>query len=101
MSLPTLESVQKLQTALHAKAKGEPQFRFDALYDKVSRPDVLWLALRRCRNNGGVPGVDGQTFEDIEQYDEKKWLEELTEELRAKTYQPRAVRRVYTPKPDG
>jgi RNA-directed DNA polymerase len=101
MSLPTLESVQKLQQALHAKAKGEPQFRFYALYDKVYRPDVLWWALRRCRNNGGVPGVDEQTFADIEAYGEKKWLEELTEELRRKTYQPRAVRRAYIPKPDG
>jgi hypothetical protein len=79
MSLPTLESVQKLQGALHAKAKGEPKFRFYALYDKVYRKDVLWLALRRCRINGGKPGVDGQTFEDIERYGVTKWLEELAD----------------------
>ena len=101
MSLPTLESVQKLQQALHAKAKGEPTFRFYTLYDKVHRKDVLWTAWRRCRSNGGVPGVDEQTFEDIEAYGEVKWLEELAESLRTKTYQPQAVRRVYLPKPDG
>lgn len=101
MSLPTLESIQKLRTTLHAKAKGDPQLRFYTLYDKVYRKDVLWLALRRCRINGGAPGVDGQTFEDIERYGAMKWLEELTEELRKKTYQPQAVRRVYLPKPDG
>ena len=76
MSLPTLESVQKLQTALHAKAKGEPKFRFYALYDKVFRADVLWMAWRRSRVNGGKPGVDGQTFEDIEAYGAERWLGE-------------------------
>jgi RNA-directed DNA polymerase len=101
MSLPTLPTVQKLQEALHAKAKGDPKFRFYALYDKVYREDVLSLALRRCRNNGGKPGIDGQTFEDIAKYGEKQWLGELAEELRTKTYQPQAVRRVYIPKPDG
>jgi RNA-directed DNA polymerase len=101
MSVPTLESVQKLQQALHAKAKGESTFRFYTLYDKVHRKDVLWTAWRHCRSNGGVPGVDEQTFEDIEAYGEMKWLEELAESLRTKTYQPQAVRRVYREKPDG
>jgi hypothetical protein len=67
----------------------------------VFRADVLSLALRRCRNNGGKPGIDGQTFEDIAKYGEKQWLGELAEELRTKTYQPQPVRRVYIPKPDG
>jgi len=101
MSLPTLEGVQKLQAALHAKAKGESQYRFYALYDKVYRKDVLWSAWRRCLINGGAPGVDRQTFEDIEAYGVMKWLGELAEELRTKVYQPQPVRRVYIPKPDG
>ncbi len=101
MSLPTLPKVQKLQDALHAKAKGSPEFRFYTLYDKVYRDDVLWVAHRRCLINGGAAGVDGQTFEDIEQYGVKKWLGELAEELRTKTYRPSPVRRVYIPKPDG
>lgn len=101
MSLPTLESVQKLQTALHAKAKGEPKFRFYALYDKAYRKDVLWTAWRRCLVNGGASGVDGQRFEEIQAYGVEKWLEELAEELRTKTYQSQPVRRVYIPKPDG
>ena len=101
MNLPTLESVQKLQTALHAKAKGEPNFRFYALYDKVYRKDVLWTAWQRCLINQGASGVDGQSFADIEKYGVRKWLEELAEELKQKTYQPQAVRRVYIPKPDG
>ena len=101
MSLPTLPKVRKLQAALHAKAKGSPKCRFYSLYDKVYRDDVLWVAHRRCLINGGAAGVDGQTFEDIEQYGVQRWLGELAEELRTKTYRPSPVRRVYIPKPDG
>ena len=68
MSLTTLTSVQKLQTALHAKAKESPDFRFYSLYDKVYRKDVLMYACERCKANGGAAGVDNQTFEDIEQH---------------------------------
>lgn len=101
MSLLTLPTVQELQKALHAKAKESPAFRFYTLYDKIYRKDVLWCAWRRCLINGGAPGVDEQTFEEIEKYGVTKWLDELAEELRTKKYQPQAVRRVYIPKPDG
>jgi RNA-directed DNA polymerase len=101
MSLPTLPKVEKLQTTLHDKAKRSPDFRFYSLYDKVFRKDVLYVAYRRCLINGGAPGVDGQTFEDIEEYGESRWLDELTEELRTKSYEPSPVKRVWIPKPDG
>src|SRR5450432_2202401 len=101
MNRITPESVQKLQTALHDKAKGSPSFRFYALYDKVYRKDVLAFAYECCRANGGAAGVDGQTFEDIEAYGEERWLDELAQELKNRTYQPLPVRRVYIPKPDG
>jgi group II intron reverse transcriptase/maturase len=101
LSLPTLSSVEKLQQALHTKAKESPSFRFYALYDKVYRADVLWTAWRRCRTNDGAAGVDGQTFEDVETYGVKQWLDELTEELRTKRHVPQPVRRVLIPKPDG
>lgn len=101
MSLSTPEKVRKLQETLHAKAKRSPAYRFYVLYDKMYRPDVLAFAYRSCRANGGAPGVDGQSFEDIESYGLMRWLGELAEELRNKTYRPDAVRRVYIPKPDG
>jgi group II intron reverse transcriptase/maturase len=101
MSLATPASVQKLQTALHAKAKESPNFRFYALYDKVHRKDVLTYAYECCRANGGAAGVDGQRFEDIEAYGVERWLDELAQELKNRTYQPLPVRRVYIPKPDG
>ena len=101
MNLATPLSGQKLQKALHDKAKGSPSFRFYALYDKVYRKDVLAHAYQCCRANGGAAGVDGQSFEDIEEYGVERWLDELTEELKSRTYRPLSVRRVYIPKPDG
>ena len=99
MGLATPESVRKLQTTFHAKAKNAPDYRFYALYDKVYRSDVLMFAYRLCRANGGAPGVDDQTFEDIKAYGVTRWLDELARELREKTYRPEAVRRVMIPKP--
>jgi RNA-directed DNA polymerase len=101
VNLRTPETVEKLQTALQAKAKAEPEFRFYALYDKMYRRDVLNHAYERCQANGGAAGVDGQTFADITAYGVAKWLGELADELKARTYQPKAVRRVWIPKADG
>ena len=101
MSLKPPEKVGKLQAALHGKAKRSPGYRFYLLYDKVYRTDILTYAYKRCREKDGAPGVDGQTFEDIETYGEDRWLDEMAKALREKTYQPQAVRRVWIPKPDG
>ena len=100
-NLTTPPSVQKLQSALHAKAKEEPGYRFYLLYDKVLRADVLEYAYRCCKANKGAAGVDGQRFEDIEAYGEDRWLGELTNRLRGKTYEPQAVKRVWIPKPNS
>jgi len=101
MSLQTPATVGKLQAALHGKAKAEPGYRFYLLYDKVHRPDVLAHAYACCRANRGAAGVDGQTFGDIEAYGVQRWLGELAQELRKRTYQPQALRRVWIPKPAG
>lgn len=101
MSLIPPEKVGKLQATLHDKAKREPGYRFYLLYDKMYRADVLAFAYACCAASAGAPGVDGQTFKDIEKYGEQRWLGELAEDLRTKTYRPQAVRRVWIPKPDG
>jgi RNA-directed DNA polymerase len=101
MSLKTPESVWNLQTALAAKAKGNPTLRFYSLYDKICRLDVLTFAYRRCKANGGSPGTDGQTFQQIEAEGLAEWLDGLVKELKQKTYKPGAVRRVWIPKTDG
>ena len=93
--------VQKLQMALHAKAKAETDYRFYALYDKLYREDILAHAYACCRSNKGAPGVDGQSFEDVEVYGVEQWLGELALALREETYRPDPIRRVYIPKPNG
>jgi RNA-directed DNA polymerase len=98
VSLPPPIKVGALREALHAKAKGSPSYRFYSLYDKICRGDVLAYAYHRCCLNGGVAGVDGVTFEAIKAYGEERWLDELAEELRKRTYQPEPVRRVNIPK---
>jgi RNA-directed DNA polymerase len=72
-NLSTPKRVQKLQTALHAKAKAEAGYRFYALYDKISREDILAHAYAQRRSNKGAPGVDGQDFADIEAYGVQRW----------------------------
>lgn len=101
MSLRPPETVEKLQKTLHAKAKGCPGYRFYSLYDKIYRADVLEYAYRCSKAQKGAPGVDGETFDQIEKYGRERWLGELVEELRSKTYRAEAVRRRYIPKGDG
>lgn len=101
MSLPTPETLRTFQRKLYIKAKAEPVFRFYSLYDKVYRRDILRHAYERVRHNGGAPGVDRETFEDIAQQGEAAWLDGLQDALREKTYSPSPVRRVSIPKPHG
>ena len=86
MSLETPIKVEKLRMALHAKAKEEPEFRFYQLYDKLYRSDVLEFAYRVSRSNKGGAGIDGTTFEQIDSDGVERWLGELTQELKQKTY---------------
>jgi len=101
MSLRTPEKIRTFQRKLYLKAKAEPEYRFYQLYDKVWREDILSHAYALMRDNGGAPGVDGQSFERIEAAGLAEWLSGLGAELRAKTYRPSPVRRVTIPKPGG
>ncbi len=101
MSLRTPETVQKLQEALHAKAKESPDFCFYSLYDKVYRKDVLEFAYRRCRENGGSAGVDGERFEDIEAYGVERWLGERTEQSLWERGSPRPLSAPYVVAPQA
>jgi len=100
-SLETSDKVRELQIKLYRKAKSEPGFRFYQLYDKVYREDVLLRAWVQAKANQGAPGVDGESFGDIESKGVMEWLNGLRKELHDKTYQPQPVRRVMIPKPGG
>jgi RNA-directed DNA polymerase len=97
------EKVFTLRQKLYLKAKREPKFRFYALYDRVYRLDVLEAAWNLVARNEGAPGVDGVTIAEIEAQPGRceELIATLHQELRTKTYKPRAVKRVYIPKPDG
>src|SRR5438477_4811838 len=101
MSLETPIKIRMLQIKLYQKAKEEPNYRFYLLYDKVWREDILQHAYDLVRANKGAPGVDGQTFDQIESEGLEKWLGGIRNDLRSNTYKPQAVRRVLIPKPGG
>jgi len=101
MGLKTPDKIRTFQRKLYLKAKAEPDFRFYLLYDKIYREDILAHAYRLARANGGIAGVDGVTFEQIESEGLEGWLSGIREQLRTKMYKPQPVLRVMIPKPGG
>ena len=101
MGLKTPDEIRTFQRKLYFKAKAEPDFRFYLLYDKIYREDILAHAYRLARANGGIAGVDGVTFEQIESEGLDEWLSGTREQLRTRTYKPQPVLRVMIPKPGG
>jgi RNA-directed DNA polymerase len=91
--------VRELQRTLYRAAKADPGRRFHALYDKVSRRDVLERAWELVRANKGAAGIDRQTIADVERYGIAKLLDELAADLQDGSYRALPARRVFIPKP--
>lgn len=101
MSLETPEKIRMLQKKLYSKAKSEPGYRFYLLYDKIYRDDILAHSWALAKSKAGAPGVDGQTFEQIELGGLEEWLTGIRKDLQQRTYKPQPVRRVMIPKAGG
>ena len=92
------DTVRALQRTLYRNAKQDGTRRFHSLYDKCFRKDVLYRAWMDVRTNGGAPGVDGVSIKDVEESGVLAFLESIAASLKAKTYRPKALRRVHIPK---
>lgn len=97
----TENRTQELQRKLYQAAKRSPNRRFHQLYDKVWRRDFLELGWQEVRRNGGAPGIDGVSIQDIEEQGVEGFLDSLQQELKEESYRPLPVRRVDIPKRDG
>jgi len=93
-------SVQDLRRRIYVKAKAEPTWRFWGLYVHVCKRETLYEAYQVAKNNDGAPGIDGVTFEAIEESGVESFLKQTQDELVHNTYQPMPVRKKEIPK-DG
>jgi RNA-directed DNA polymerase len=94
-----VDKVRALRRVLYRSAKSDPARRFHALYHHVARSDILWRAWGDVAKNRGAPGVDGVSIQDVEDSGVGEFLQRLAEELKAKSYRPKPLRRVNIPKP--
>jgi RNA-directed DNA polymerase len=99
--IPPQDKSRELQRKLYRAAKRQRNRRFHALYDRIFRSDILWQAWEEVRRNGGSAGQDGVSIEDVEREGVEQFLREIEQDLKAGTYRPKPVLRVYIPKADG
>ena len=94
-------SLQDLRRSLYIKAKAEPAWRFWGQYDHVCKMETLQEAYRMAKKNDGAPGIDGVTFEAIEEGGEESFLQQIRDELVPNTYRPMRARKKEIPKDGG
>jgi group II intron reverse transcriptase/maturase len=96
-----VSDLQELRRKIYLTAKSEKQKRFWGLYCHISKKSVLMQAYKDAKANNGAAGVDGITFECIEQYGAEKFIAEISNELKEYTYRPERNRTAEIPKENG
>jgi len=94
-------SLQDLRRKIYLKAKSDKTWRFWGLYVHVCKVETLQAAYKDAKENNGAPGIDGVTFEDIEEAGVETFLEQIHNELVSGTYQPKRNRATVIPKGKG
>jgi RNA-directed DNA polymerase len=93
--------LQDLRRSLYVRAKAEPTWRFWGLYVHVCKMETLLEAYQMAKSNDGAPGIDGVTFDAIEESGREGFLTQIRDELVTKTYRPMRVRKKEIPKGGG
>jgi RNA-directed DNA polymerase len=93
--------LQDLRRSLYVKAKAEPTWRFWGLYVHVCKMETLYEAYQTAKKNDGAPGIDGVTFDAIEEGGVESFLQQIKDELVSNTYRPMRVRKKEIPKDGG
>ena len=96
-----ISNLQALQRVLYRSAKQDPTRRFHALYDKLTRSDVMWEAWVSVATNQGAPGIDGVSIDSIASggmEGVRTFLDTLAAEVKGQSYRPQPLRRVNIPK---
>jgi RNA-directed DNA polymerase len=78
-------SLQDLRRSLYIKAKAEPTWRFWGLYVHVCKMETLQEAYQMAKSNDGAPGIDGVTFEAIEESGGESFLKQMQDERKSQT----------------
>jgi RNA-directed DNA polymerase len=93
--------LQDLRRKIYAKAKADASWRFWGLYVHVCKMETLRAAYEKAKENDGAPGIDGVTFEAIEEQGVESFLEQIRDELIRRSYVPLRARRQEIPKDGG
>jgi RNA-directed DNA polymerase len=91
-------SLQELRRRIYWKAKSEKEHHFWGIFWHVTKIEVLAEAYRQAKRNGGAPGIDGLTFEDVENLGIESFLLSIRDDLMSGIYKPQANRFVEIPK---